>query len=314
MANVNISQVTLASTFDNWRVATNDLIQDRNLLRNYSYVKDESDFKIANGALRIARTNDGTLLYLEGSANAYIGGQLEAKDLLITGNAVVGNLTVNGTQTVVGTTVNDTDLIVLRSNTSTDGTVTIRGRRAGKGNAELYFDNTAEVWKSTANANVGYQTLLTTANITDSVTSTSTINAASPNSVKTAYDNSVVAANTVRVSQNGVSSLSAKQLNFINSASVLITVDDGAGAAAGNANIAFSVVGGVGAQGAQGVQGATGTGSPGPQGAQGVQGASGAATANLWIHKTATYDSANVYISASAPPSGNLKGDIWIQF
>ena len=49
----------------------------------------------------------------------------------------------------------------------------------------------------------------------------------------------------------------------------------------------------------------------GPQGPSGPAGSSGA---NVWTHRTSTYDSANVYVSATAPSSGNLKGDIWIQF
>lgn len=49
------------------------------------------------------------------------------------------------------------------------------------------------------------------------------------------------AANTVRVSQNGSSTLSAKQLNFVNTTNVSITVSDSGN---GNANISFEVAGG----------------------------------------------------------------------
>jgi len=45
------------------------------------------------------------------------------------------------------------------------------------------------------------------------------------------------AANTVRVSQNNGSTLSAKQLNFVNTGTVTITVTDSGN---GNANIAFA--------------------------------------------------------------------------
>jgi hypothetical protein len=51
------------------------------------------------------------------------------------------------------------------------------------------------------------------------------------------------AANTVRVSQNGASTLSAKQLNFVNTANVTIAVTD---AGDGNANIEFEVAAGGG--------------------------------------------------------------------
>lgn len=89
-------------------------------------------------------------------------------------------------------------------------------------------------------------------------------------------------ANTARVSANSGSTLSAQQINFVNTATVQVTVTQGAGAAAGNANIAFSVVGGAGTQGAQGTQGVQGLqglqglqGRQGPQGLQGVQGTQG---------------------------------------
>lgn len=54
------------------------------------------------------------------------------------------------------------------------------------------------------------------------------------------------AANTVRVSANSVTTLSAQQLNFVNSSSILVSVVQGTGGAAGNANVSFTVSGGVG--------------------------------------------------------------------
>lgn len=53
-----------------------------------------------------------------------------------------------------------------------------------------------------------------------------------------AYPVANAAANTVRVSANSGSTLSAKQLNFINTSTVTVTVSD---AADGNANVALSV-------------------------------------------------------------------------
>jgi len=62
-----------------------------------------------------------------------------------------------------------------------------------------------------------------------------------------AYGAANSAANTVRVSQNGASTLSAKQLNFVNTANVTIAVTD---AGDGNANVEiFSAAGGGGGGG-----------------------------------------------------------------
>jgi len=86
-------------------------------------------------------------------------------------------------------------------------------------------------------------------------------------------------ANTARISANGASTLSAQQINFVNTATIQVSVVSGAGAAAGNANVSFSVVGGAGTQGVQGTIGSTGstggTGATGSQGIQGVQGLQG---------------------------------------
>lgn len=96
MANANINTIQVTSTFDEWRVATNDLITDRNLLRNHPYVKDNSNFRMANGAISIARSTGGTLLTIEGSGDALVGGTTTTTDLIVGDDASVANsLTVN---------------------------------------------------------------------------------------------------------------------------------------------------------------------------------------------------------------------------
>jgi len=284
MANANISTIQVSNTFDEWRIATGALITDRNTLRNSSYVKDSGDFKVNDGVLRVAKAGDGTIFVVEGAGNAVIGGNVTSANLTVTSNATVGNLVILGVQTNVGDIVNDSDLIILRNSAIADGSAAFRVKQpATPANAELKFNHTNDVWQATADANVGYATLLTTANIVDSVSSSSTTNAASPNSVKNAYDaavnalsGSIAGANTARVSANGESTLDSKQINFVNTASVLVNVTNGAGPAAGNANVSFTVIGGgagpQGPTGPSGAQGATGTGTQGPTGAQGPSG------------------------------------------
>jgi hypothetical protein len=51
-----------------------------------------------------------------------------------------------------------------------------------------------------------------------------------------------VAANTVKVAANGGSILAEQEINFINTASIQVSVAAGAGAAAGNANVGFTVI------------------------------------------------------------------------
>ena len=203
---------------------------------------------------------------------------------ILNGNASFNNLDVRGNLTIIGTSTNDSDTLVLRASAAGDGDGTFRVKRgsSGKGNAEISFSSTSDVWQLTANANgvPSRFTILSTQNVVDSVTSTSTTGAAAPNAVKNAFDTAVSAANTVRVSGNSGSTLNGVSLNFTNTASINVTVTSGT---SGNANVAFSAntsnPAALGPQGPQGVQGAQGVvGSQGVQGsvgAQGVQGAQG---------------------------------------
>jgi hypothetical protein len=283
MANANIALITITNTFDEWRIATNAVANDRNQLRNSYYVKDEGDLRVANGVLYLGPIDGGTAMVVEGNSNISIGNMTTTSNLTVLANASVGNLVINGNQTIVGDTLLDTNLLLLRANASADGNATIRSRRTGTGNAELFFNNTSQVWQASANAAVGRSTIITMANVENSTFSTSLSNVATAAAVGTAYSlalsgfvESQASANTVRVSQNGGSTISKAGLNFVNTTNVIIAVTSGI---AGNANIAFDVVGGAGTQGPQGasglsVQGAQGTAGT-TQGAQGVQGSQG---------------------------------------
>ncbi len=113
--------------------------------------------------------------------------------------------------------------------------------------------NTGNVKTTTVTANIASTTVQGITKLIDSVSSIDTANAATAASVKTAYDKAETActkadtaqttadaaANTVRVSANGGSTLSNKQLNFVNTASIIVTVTENSG----NANIEFTTTG-----------------------------------------------------------------------
>jgi len=120
-----------------------------------------------------------------------------------------------------------------------------------------------------------------------STLNTSTVNAANyytsagldvTGQANAAYAAANAAANTVRVSQNGNSTINAANgLNFVNTSTVLATVSAGIN---GNANVSFTITNAAqGTQGAQGITGSTGyqgtTGSTGTQGAMGSAGSQG---------------------------------------
>jgi len=130
MANANISLVTVSNTFDEWRIGTNDLVEDRNTLRNAHYVKDAGDFELANSVMRVNKPDGGTALIVTGNsgANIVVAGTVVSGNLLVSQNATVGNLTITGNQIIQGSVLNDANLFVLRANSSTDDTSTIRAK------------------------------------------------------------------------------------------------------------------------------------------------------------------------------------------
>jgi len=131
----------------------------------------------------------------------------------------------------------------------------------------------------TVSANIANTTVQGITKLIDSVTTNDAANAATAASVKTAYDQATTAygqanaaiaqantardqanaafaaannaANTVTVSANGGSTLSSKQLNFVNTATVTVVVTDKGD---GNANIAFTSVGGTATPGGSNTQ------------------------------------------------------------
>lgn len=277
MANANIAIINTTNTFDEWRVATNAVANDRNQLRNSYYVKDDGNFRLANGILYLGNNSTSNVFVVEGNSNISVGNMTTTANLTVLSNATVGNLTILGNQIITGSALLDTDMLLLRANSAVDGNATIRSRRTGTGNAEIKFNNISAVWQATANAVGGHSTILTMANVENSTFSSSLSNVATAAAVGVAYSlaisgftESQSAANTVRVSQNGASVITkANGINFVNSANVTIAVTAGI---AGNANVTFDIAAGAGAQGSIGPQGATGSGSPGPQGATGAGG------------------------------------------
>lgn len=138
MANANITQVQVTNTFDEWRVATNDLISDRNILRNHPYVKDNSNFRIANGAVTIARSTGGTLLTVEGSGDASIGGTTTTTDLIVTDDGLVGNVLTVAGNTILQSNLSVAKNTVISQNVNVAGTLNVVTMLESVGNAHFY--------------------------------------------------------------------------------------------------------------------------------------------------------------------------------
>jgi hypothetical protein len=162
------------------------------------------------------------------------------------GNLIINNLTVKGNTTQTGNTTTASDTFQLRTGLSSDGDGHFEVWRGStiSANAQVKFNKTSNVMQFAANDSQTFVTMLTTANVVDGFTSNSTTSTISANAAQTAYNVALSSyaaansgANTVRISQNGASTLNQKQLNFVNTANVTIVVTDNGD---GNANIAIS--------------------------------------------------------------------------
>lgn len=137
MANANISPIQVTNTFDEWRVATNNLVQDRNILRNATYVKDDADLQLANGALMLSRSTGGVLLTISGTGGALVGGTTTTSDLIVQDDAsVANNLTVTGN-------------VIASGNVSVSKNVNVAMQLAVTGNVSVNVD------KFTIDSNTG---------------------------------------------------------------------------------------------------------------------------------------------------------------
>jgi len=200
-----------------------------------------------NATVNIAGTLNVSTVAL--TNNLSIGGTLTAPSIklisngiyyILNGDAVFNNVTVSGTQTIVGNVVNATDTLYLRYQIPTDGDGhIIISRGSSAGNSDLRLNSSANVLQFAANNGQTYNTLLTTANLSDSISSNSTINAATANAVEWAYNTAIASANLVAVYANDTLSMANANINFNNTASVNVSVT--ANATNKRANVAFTV-------------------------------------------------------------------------
>ena len=181
-------------------------------------------------SLALATANIATL----NAAGAVVTGNLTATSIIFDsagsytqaqGNLTVNNLTVKGNQAILGTVINSSDTLQLRSNVGTDGDGHLdiwRGTTVNA-NAQLKFASGSGVWQATANDSQTFNTLLTTANLTDTFTSNSTINAATANAVNAAYAGAIANAKGV-VANNGVFVAQRQGLNIISGTNISLNV------------------------------------------------------------------------------------------
>jgi len=175
----------------------------------------------------LIRAHQDNIWYLFEDYDEHI---LYANNVLDTGNIKLATLKAN---------INANSLLLVGNTVATQANLTIAYDTANSAysQANLAYAQ-ANAGYDQANAAYGQANLAYTQANTARTTANDAYGQA--NSAYTAANN---AANTVRVSQNGSSTLSAKQLNFVNTANVTIAVTDSGD---GNANIEFEVAAGGG--------------------------------------------------------------------
>lgn len=127
MANANIGQIALSNTFNDQRIAINNLANSVNELRNGNpFYKDNGGFTLANGVLSIIATSGTTLSV---TANALIGGLATMTTSITTGGAVFfDNVTLTGANSwLSGANVITSPTIVANAQQTVNGYFLVTG-------------------------------------------------------------------------------------------------------------------------------------------------------------------------------------------
>ena len=215
-------------------------------------VSNTFDTISANGTLLIPDSNADILSINSGDGINVVGDGLNDTITInvrfndtVTSNNLTEAATANAVKTAydLANTANTTAALAYDAANNAAVKVTANSGAAFSANT-LSFNNTATVTVTVtqdgANANISFDAAPQVI-VDDTFTAQgNTSAAATANIANGLYLLVTNAANTVRVSQNGSSTLSSKQLNFINTESVTVTVSDSGD---GNANISFASIG-----------------------------------------------------------------------
>jgi cytoskeletal protein CcmA (bactofilin family) len=130
MANANITLIALANTFNDWRIATNNLANSVNELRNGNYYKDGGGFTLPAGTLSITGTSGTTLSV---TANALISGLATMNTSIHSGAAsFLDNVTLTGaTSWLTAANVITAPYITANSSLTVNGYLFVTGSNVG---------------------------------------------------------------------------------------------------------------------------------------------------------------------------------------
>jgi trimeric autotransporter adhesin len=139
MANVNIALVTLANTFNDWRIGTNNLANSVNNLRNSDYVKDAGSFIVAAGSLQVTSTS-GTGLAV--TNNVLFSQLTQMNTFITTGDASLGH---NVSMTNANSTLNVSGNLYVGTNSFLNGPLTVSTNGSATINSNMFLTDNATV-------------------------------------------------------------------------------------------------------------------------------------------------------------------------
>jgi hypothetical protein len=214
MANT-VTLLSYANTFGDWVVTTNNLARENNDFAANNFIKPTGTLylnaptlglQVANnavvgGALQVIGT--GSSASIQNSLT--VGSQLyltnTSTSLIATGSAqVIGNLSVGGNFILTGSTINSTNNFILNANNivGVDSYFSVYRGTSGA-NATILWSETLDQWQLFNVVDSQYYKILTTNEITSSLTSTSSNTAASASAANTLSGNILAANSAMKV-------------------------------------------------------------------------------------------------------------------
>lgn len=194
MANT-VNYLTYANTFGDWVVTTNNLARENNDFAANNYTKPTGTLYLNAPTLGLQVANNAVVagqLQVQGiGSSAYIQNNLQVGTQVYFSNAVLGltntgdmivggNLTVGGKFIITGTTINSTNNYTLNANNTSGANASFSVYRGSSGaNAAIFWNENVDQWQLYSIADTVYYKIITTGDVSSSLTSTSSNTVAS---------------------------------------------------------------------------------------------------------------------------------------
>ena len=214
MANT-VTLLSYANTFGDWVVTTNNLARENNDFAANNFIKPTGTLYLNAPTLGLQVANNAVVagqLQVQGiGSSAYIQNNLQVGTQVYFSNSVLGltntgdmivggNLQVGGQFIITGSTINSTNNYTLNANNTSAANGSFSVNRGTTGaNAAIFWNENVDQWQIFNTVDSLYYKILTTNDITSSLSSTSSNTAASASAVNTLNSNITAANSAMKV-------------------------------------------------------------------------------------------------------------------